>query len=278
MQTSIAKTQDYREDRERVKQIKLLVMEMSYKAHVGHIGSAISIVDLLTVLYFHTLNISKASLRSPDRDRFILSKGHAAAALYAVLYKKGILPQKMLSTFAADEEGLCEHPEIKDPGIEMTTGSLGHGLPFGAGIALGLKKNNSPGRVFILVSDGECGEGSVWEAAIFASKHKLDNLTVILENNGWQCFGNVSDITNLAPFSPKWSSFGWGVVEIDGHNLTEIHTALDELPVIQGKPSIIIAKTRAGKGVSLFENQLSAHCKMLTESEYRLARNELENS
>jgi len=259
------------------KEIALITLEISYLAKTGHVGSALSISDLLTVLYFSQLSISKHNLSSNTRDRFILSKGHAAAALYATLYKKEILSKKELYSFGQDEGGLCEHPEIKDSGIEMSSGSLGHGLAFSIGIALAQKRLSLKSRTYVLISDGECGEGSVWEAGLLASRLQLDNLTVIIDYNKWQCFGKSPDISNLEPFTAKWNSFGWIVREIDGHNIRKIQKTFHALPFKKNKPSIIIAHTISGKKIQLIENKLIGHYKVFTEEEYKRAKRELAN-
>lgn len=258
------------------KDIALLTLEISYNGKVGHIGSALSISDILSVLYFKHLNISKSTVNSEKRDRFILSKGHAVAALYAVLYKKGILSKKEFESFGKDY-GLCEHPEIKDPGIEMSTGSLGHGLAFGIGIALGQKIKKIKNKIIVLISDGECDEGSIWESALLAPNLNLDNLTVIVDYNKWQCLGPVSQVVSLESFSDKWKSFGWGVREINGHDLAQIDKVFYSLPFLKNKPSVIIAHTISGKGIKSIENQLIAHYKIFNELEYLEAKKELEN-
>ncbi len=247
------------------KEIVLLTLEISYQGQVGHLGSALSISDLLTALYFSHLK---------SHDRFILSKGHAAAALYSVLYKKGILKKKELSSFGQDG-GFCEHPLIQTSGVEMTAGSLGHGLAFGLGLALGIKKKDLSSQVFVLISDGECNEGSIWEAALLAAQLNLVNLTVILDYNGWQCFGSVNQVINLEPLDKKWQAFGWQTLNIDGHNLTRIKSALKSLPLKRGQPSIIIAKTIMGRGISLIENNQLGHHKVLDKNEYLQAKKEL---
>lgn len=257
-------------------EVALLTLEISYKGRVGHIGSALSISDILSVLYLKHLKISKKNLNSEKRDRFILSKGHAVASLYAALHKKGILSKKEIDSFGKDY-GLCEHPEIKDPGIEMTTGSLGHGLAFGIGIALGQKKNKLKNKTFVLISDGESDEGSIWEAALLAPNLNLDNLTVIVDYNKWQCFGPVSQVVNLEPFSDKWKSFGWEVKEIDGHDLEQIDETFSLLPFSKKRPSVILAHTVSGKGIKQIENQLVGHYKVFNEEEYLNVRKEIEN-
>lgn len=256
------------------REVAALILEISYKAKAGHVGSALSISDLVSVLYFSEINITKNNLTSQNRDRFILSKGHAAAALYSVLYKKGIISKNQLFSFGQNG-GLCEHPEIHDLGVEMSTGSLGHGLAFGVGIALGAKKSQSESRTWVLISDGECGEGSVWEAALLASRLMLNNLTAILDYNKWQCFGDANEITNLDPLAEKWKSFGWNVIAIDGHDIAQIKNAYQKANNSSKKPSIIIANTISGNGVSAIENKLVGHYKVFAEEEYKKANKEI---
>jgi len=226
--------------KEIARKVKLLILEISYKAKTGHVGSCLSISDILTVLFFSKLNIVNTKDPAQKKDIFILSKGHAAAALYVVLYKKRILSKKQLFSFGQDG-GLCEHPEIKDPGIEMSTGSLGQGLGFGLGVALAQRKLGTKNNTFVLISDGECGEGSVWEAALLAPRLKLNNLTVIVDYNKWQCFGKSTEISNLEPFKSKWRSFGWEVKEVNGHDLASLKTIFEKLPFDHTKPSLLIA-------------------------------------
>lgn len=248
------------------KDIALLILDISFNAKTGHVGSALSISDILATLYFSVMK---------SKDKFILSKGHAAAALYATLYKKGILSRKELDSFGQDG-GLCEHPEVTTPGVEMTTGSLGHGLAFGIGIAQGQKLLGSGSRTFVLISDGESNEGSIWEAALLAPQLKLDNLIAIVDYNRFQCLGETKDIINLDPLDDKWSSFGWEVKIVDGHDTTGLSNTLSKVPFKKGKPSLVIAQTTSGKGIPLIENQLIGHYKVFSEQDYRSSRENLE--
>lgn len=257
------------------KEVAITILDISYRAKTGHVGSALAISDILTVLYFSAMNISRKNLSSQRRDRFILSKGHAAAALYSVLYKKRIISKKQLESFG-QEYGLCEHPEIKENGVEMTTGSLGHGLAFAVGIAYGLKLQNIKSNVFVLISDGESGEGSVWEAALLAPRLLLNNLIAITDYNKWQCFGPTPEITKLDPLAKKWQCFGWNVIETKGHNLEEIKKAIDIAKKEKEKPTMIIAYTIMGRGISTIENQLIGHYKVFNHDEYKVARKELQ--
>lgn len=256
-------------------EIKLLTLDMSYRAGVGHVGSAMCIADILAVLYGAVLNIHSGNISDPDRDRFLLSKGHAVAALYATLYRVGILSKQDIDRFAGHDGGLCEHPEITDPGIEMSSGSLGHGLGFGVGISWGMKKRKSHARVVVLMSDGECGEGSVWEAAVLAGRLKLDNLTVVIDDNKWQCFGRSAQITPRVTSEELWKSFGWNTRTVDGHDIPRLVNALSRPAASVSKPTVVIAKTISGHGISLIENKLIGHFKVFTEDEYLRAREEL---
>jgi transketolase len=213
----------------------------------------------------------------PGRDRFILSKGHACAGLYVVLAERGFFPESWLEEFYTDGGHLAGHAtHVGVPGVEVSTGSLGHGLALAAGMALVAKRENRGFRVFVMLSDGECDEGSTWEAALFAPFHQLDNLTVIIDYNKIQSFGTVKEVLDLEPLGAKWRSFGWSVREIDGHNHTEIEAALQTAPSQQGKPTCIIAHTIKGKGVSFMENNLLWHYRTPDPEELRLALAELE--
>jgi len=255
--------------------VRLCILDCSFNAHTGHVGSALSIADILTTLYFTHLNVTSKNITSPARDRFILSKGHAAAALYAVLYTRGIIQKKQFDSFGMDRGGLCEHPEQMVAGVEMTSGSLGHGMGFAIGIALGLKKKRMRASVSVLISDGECGEGSVWEAALLAPRLGLDNLTVIVDYNRWQCFGALDEITHIEPFGAKWKSFGWAVQEVNGHDLFAMQKLFKALPFEKGKPNVIIAHTIMGKGIALIEHKHDGHFHVFSKPEYETARREL---
>lgn len=254
------------------RELRKEILNISYRAKVGHVGSALSIIDILAVLYFHILKIDPKNPAWPERDRFLLSKGHAASALYAVLSRCGFFSKEELDTFCQDGTRLAVHPEDTSlPGIEYASGSLGHGLSFGTGLALGGKKDKNPFRVFALLSDAECDEGSVWEAAMFASHHRLDNLTALIDYNQSQALGKVPEILSLEPFRDKWKSFGWQVEEINGHDLSALRERLSHLPLRKGKPSVFIARTALGKGVSFMEDKLDWHYLTMTEAQYQKA-------
>ena len=253
------------------------VLTMAFKSQVSHIGSALSCVDILTVLYFKILKINPKNPGAENRDRFILSKGHAAAALYAVLTEKEILDKNLLNTFCQKNSPLGAHPDIGIAGIDVATGSLGHGLSIGAGMALAAKINSQDYRTFVLLSDGECQEGSTWEAAAFASQYKLDNLVALVDYNKLQSLGKIKEIINLEPFKEKWEAFGWSVKEVNGHDTSEIVEALKELPFAESKPSILIANTVKGKGCTFMENSPIFHYRIPSnKEEWERACDELE--
>jgi len=258
------------------KEIRKTILKMMYEAKAAHIGSCLSCADILTVLYFKILNVDSKNPLAENRDRFLLSKGHAVAALYAVLAKKGFFPEEILKTYYRDGSRLPGHSTLGTvSGIEISTGSLGHGLSMGAGLALSAKKDGKNHRVFVLMSDGECQIGSTWEAALFSAHHKLDNLIGIVDHNKLQAFGRIEDILNLKPLNEKWRSFGWKVKEIDGHNFSEIESAFSKIPFEKGKPSLVIAHTIKGKGVSFMENRFEWHYLNLTKEQYEQALKEL---
>ena len=259
------------------KEIRKKVLKMAFEARASHIGSSLSEVDILTVLYFKILSIDPKNPWFDDRDRFILSKGHGVAALYATLSQKGFFPENILDTYCKEGGKLPGHSTRNcAPGVEVSTGSLGHGLPMGAGMALAGKRDKKNYRVFVLMSDGECDEGTTWEAALFASHHGLDNLIVIIDYNKLQAFGRTNEVLNLEPLKEKWQSFGWKVKEINGHNFSEIENALSRIPFEKTKPSLIIANTVKGKGISFMEDKLEWHYKNLTQEDYGKALKELE--
>lgn len=245
------------------KEIRKKIVLMCFHAGGGHIAPSFSCVELLVGLYFKVMKLDKNNYMSGDRDRFILSKGHASAALYAILAEKGILDKNTLNTFCQKDSILGGHPEKHlVPGVEFSSGSLGHGLSFGVGLALAAKLDNKDYRVFVLLSDGECQEGSVWESALFASHHKLENLIAIIDHNKLQSLGRVNNILNLNPFKDKWASFGWDVKEIDGHDILQISDTLSSIPFSKSKPNAIIAHTIKGKGISFMENEPIWHYRL----------------
>ena len=252
------KTKNIKELEKISKQARSLLIETLVCAGCGHPGGALSCMDILTVLYFDILKIDPKNPKWEERDRFILSKGHSSIGLYSILHLRGFLDKKTLLTFRQDGSSLCGHPDMnKVPGVEMSTGSLGHGLSVGIGLALAAKKDNQKHRVFVLMGDGETQEGSVWEAAMFAAHHKLDNLTAIVDRNKIQIDGFTEDILALEPYKAKWEAFGWQVEEIDGHNMEQIQKAL--IKKSSGKPLLVLANTIKGKGISFMENNPAWH-------------------
>jgi transketolase len=250
---------------------------MTGRANASHIGSSLSTADLLAMLYGRFLRFDPRRPDWPDRDRFILSKGHACAALYAVLAETGYFPVERLETFYQDGSPLAGHATHKDvPGVEVSTGSLGHGLPLAAGMALAAKRDGRGHRVWCMLSDGECDEGSVWEAALFAPHHRLDNLVAVVDYNKIQSFGTVKEVLDLEPLGEKWRAFGWGVREIDGHDLKAIEEAYAAVPFAPGRPSCIVAHTIKGKGVSYMEGKLLWHYRAPRGEDLEIALREIE--
>jgi len=259
------------------REIRKKILKMIFAAQNPHIGSALSCVDILTVLYFKILAIDLRNPWAENRDRFILSKGHAASALYATLAQRGFFPEEVLNSYCLDGGKLPGHSTMHCvPGVEVSTGSLGHGLSIGIGMVIAAKGNKKNYRVFILMSDGECDEGSIWEAAMFASHHKLDNLIAIIDYNKLQAFGRTNEVINLEPLTKKWAAFGWVVKEVDGYNYSDIEKAMREIPFKKNKPSIIIAHTKKGKGISFMENKLEWHYKSPNKEQFELALKELD--
>lgn len=253
--------------------IREIVIEQSFRAGVGHIGSALSISDLIACLYGEILKIESPD--HPDRDRFILSKGHAALALYAAFHLRGWLSQEMLDTYCQDGSILGVHPELKCTGVDFATGSLGQGLSFAAGAALAAKLENSQRRIFAIISDAECNEGATWEAIMFAAQHKLDNLYVLLDWNGQQAFGYTKDVLDLSPIEVKFKTFGWDTYEIDGHDTEAILSSVKQAGSLIDKPHVLVARTTFGKGVSFMEHQIKWHYSPINQNEYETALAEL---
>ncbi|MBI4303750.1 MAG: transketolase [Chloroflexi bacterium] len=257
------------------KRIRAKVLEMSHRAKSSHIGSSFSVADMLAVLYGKVLRFNPAETNAPYRDRFILSKGHACAAMYVALAEKGFFPKDWLDTYPDEGSPLPKHITHTVPGVEASTGSLGHGLAIACGMALAGKRGGESYRVFAMLSDGECEEGSTWEAGLFAAHHCLDNLVAIVDYNKLQAFGRVKDVVNLDPLGAKWQAFGWVVREIDGHNFEQILGALLDVPFSPGQPSCVIAHTVKGKGVSFMEDQLAWHYNCPDDKQLEQALQEL---
>jgi transketolase len=274
----------------RAQTFRINVLEMVYRNQTGHIGGAFSAADMLAALYFHHLNIDPARPDWPERDRLILSKGHACAALYSAMAYRGFLPVEELMTFRQLDSRLQGHPDpTKLPGIEMCTGPLGHGIAVGAGMALAQRMNDrkpssrsapsaraSAGCTYVIVGDGEINAGVIWEGAMTAAKYRLGNLTAILDFNGIQQTGATADVLPMEPIGDKWRAFGWHVQEVHGHNIGEILNALDRADEVHAQPSIIIARTTKGKGVSFMEYDNRWHGMPPNKEQYEAARAELE--
>jgi transketolase len=245
------------------------ILAQSRRANVGHIGSALSIVELLVSLYKNILHIP--AINAPDRDRFILSKGHASLALYCVFYLMDWLSLETLNTYCGDYSLLGMHPDHALPGIDFSTGSLGLGLSFGAGVALAARMQASKRKCYVLLSDAECNEGSIWEAVMFAAQHQLSNLVVIVDDNKQQAFGYTKDILSLNPLSRRFEAFGWNAIEVDGHDVTALTNALSSLDNERGAPHVILAQTIFGKGVSFMEKKIAWHYLPVNLEQYNQA-------
>jgi transketolase len=257
------------------RKIRGKIIDLTHKAKCAHLASAMSCADILATLYWKILNIDPKNPKDPDRDRFILSKGHAAMALYSTLAFKGFFPETSLDTFGEQGTIFAEHPDPAIPGIETATGSLGHGLSVGVGMALAGKIQKKNYKVFAVLSDGECNEGSTWEATMFAPAHKLDNVCAIVDFNKWQATSRSTEVLALEPLKEKWKSFGWSTYEIDGHDLSKLYDVLSKIPDGSGKPVAIIAHTVKGKGVSFMEDDNNWHYRVPDKEEVKKAKKEL---
>ena len=253
------------------------VLNIVYRGKTGHIGGDLSVMDILTVLYYDVMRIGPESHLDQDRDRFVLSKGHTADALYCVLADRGFFPEEELDTFCRFGTRLIGHPNRKVPGVEANSGSLGHGLSVCVGMALAGKMDRRDYRVYTVMGDGEIAEGSVWEAAMSAAQYHLDNLCAVVDRNGLQISGTTDEVMSSAPLEEKWQSFGWNVISLkDGNDIPQIQRAFDEAAACAGKPTVILADTVKGKGVSFMENNVKWHHKIPSDEEYRRALKELQ--
>ncbi|MFA5181845.1 MAG: transketolase [Syntrophales bacterium] len=258
------------------REIRGMLVEMSHRTGGAHLGSALSCVDMLVALYWQKMAIDPQMPDDPLRDRFILSKGHAATALYATLAKRGFIPMDLLETYARHGSCLAEHPGPRcAPGVEAATGSLGHGLSLGLGIALAGRIQEQSYNVYVLMSDGECNEGSVWEAAMFAPARRLSNLVALIDFNKWQATGRSREIMAIDPLREKWEAFGWSAYEVDGHDLGALIKIFKSLPDGSGKPTVIIAHTVKGRGISFMEDDNNWHYRIPTAEEVQKAKKEL---
>ena len=258
------------------RQLRFKVIEMSHAAGTPHLGSALSCLDILVAAYWNIVRVDAQQPTDPLRDRFILSKGHAASALYVTLAERGFFPKTWLDKFAQHRSPLAEQPAPNcAPGVELATGSLGHGLPVGVGMAMAARIRKLDYRVFVCLSDGECNEGTVWEAAMFAPAQKLDNLCVVVDYNKWQATGRSNEIMALTSLREKWAAFGWDAHEVDGHNIAELTRLMKLVPVAAGKPLAIIAHTIKGKGVSFMQDDNNWHYRIPKAEEVTAAKKEL---
>jgi len=254
------------------------ILKYIFHANAGHTGGSLSCIDILNVLYNDVMNISPENFKSPDRDRYIQSKGHSVEALFVVLADKGFFPESDLNTLCKYNSHYIGHPTRKVNGVEQNTGALGHGLPISVGTAIAGKLDNKKFRVFTLLGDGELPEGSNWEAALTAAHYKLDNLCAIIDNNKLQITGPTSEVCNTDPIDAKFESFGWTVRHVDGHDLNALKKTFDKLPFTEGKPNLVIAHTVKGKGVSYMENVIKWHHGVPSEKQYEDALSELDNA
>jgi transketolase len=260
----------------RARAVRAATVRMAHDGKTPHVGSALSAVDVLVALYFHAMQVDPAAEAGTDEDVFILSKGHGCMSYYATLAERGFFPASLLASYAQNGGALPEHPTPGHiPGIRVATGSLGHGLAIAAGMAHARALDRRPGRIFTLLSDGECNEGSVWEAAMFAAGRRLERLVAIIDYNKLQAMGRTDEVTALAPLADKWRAFGWGTREIDGHDLPAIVAALDALPYETGRPNAIVAHTVKGKGVSFMEDDLEWHYRPPNDADLARALAEL---
>ncbi len=255
------------------------IIEGVFNAKSGHPGGSLSCVDIITYLYFNHMNVNPADDKNENRDRFVLSKGHAAPALYSVLALKGFFPQEWIKTLRKSDSNLQGHPSIQyTPGVDMSTGSLGQGIAAACGMALGGKLSGKNFRVYTILGDGELQEGQVWEAAMYASAKGLDNLVAVVDNNNLQIDGTVAEVNSPYPITEKFKAFGWNVLEVDAHSFDEIDAAFNAAKEFKGKPSVIVAKSVKGKGVSFMEDQVGWHGVAPNAEQYEIAMAELKET
>jgi transketolase len=274
---AVADSPDVSHLNEKAREIRIEILKMLTEAGSGHTGGSLSSADMVAALFFYKMNHRPHDPKWSERDRFILSKGHAAPVLYAALALSGYFDRSLLKTLRKIKSPLQGHPcSTKLPGVEISTGSLGQGLSIANGIALGLRLDGLSSRVYCLLGDGETQEGQVWEAAMTASHYKLDNLCALIDNNGLQIDGHCCDVMCIEPIVDKWESFGWNVVDIDGHDMKSISGALDSAEKVKGKPTMVVARTVKGKGVSFFEGKVEYHGLAPSHAELEMALRELE--
>jgi transketolase len=270
------KTRDIPTLTEQARQVRIDIVKMLHESGSGHPGGSLSATDLMVALFFGKMNLDPQQPLWPGRDRFVLSKGHGAPVYYAVLAHLGYFPRQELMTLRKFDSCLQGHPDCRcTPGIEVCTGSLGQGLSLANGMALANRLDGNPARIYVMLGDGELQEGQIWEAAMTAAHYKLDNLTAIVDNNRLQIDGFVSEIMNIEPVAAKWLAFGWHPIEIDGHDMAAILQALDEAEQVKGRPTVIVAQTIKGKGVSIFENKAEYHGVAPSAEELSIALHDL---
>lgn len=256
--------------------IRRRVIEMIYSAKAGHTGGSLSSIEVETVLYFHVMNNDPKNPHKEDRDRFILSKGHCVETLYAVLESRGFITKELTDTYGKFNSPLAGHPTKKTPGVELNSGALGHGLSVGVGIAIANKMNKTPMRTYVLMGDGEQGEGSIYEAAMAGSHYKLDNLVAIIDRNYLQISGNTEDVMSLDPMRERWEAFGWEVINAEGNNIDKLIDLFDSIDYSNGKPKLIISRTTKGNGISYMENIAKWHHGVPNEEQYAQALKEID--
>ena len=266
----------YKELKRKAAQIRRDIIDIVYRSGAGHVGGSLSETDILVSLYYHVMKVDPANPLWPERDRFILSKGHSIDALYCVLADKGFFPKEDLKNYSEFGSKYIGHPNNKVSGIEMNTGALGHGLSIAVGMALAARMDQKSHRVFVLMGDGELAEGSVWEAGMAAAHYKLDNLTAIIDHNGLQISGKTDTVMASDPLDEKWKSFGWNVQVVPGNDIPSLCEALSTENIVSGKPGLIIADTTKGKGVSFMENNAKWHHGVMNEEQYQQACRELD--
>lgn len=255
-------------------QIRKIILDQAFKARVGHIGCALSVADILVALYGGILRIPSPNY--PDRDRFVLSKGHAALALYAALHLKGWVTKAQLKTYCGNKSWLGVHPERSLTGVDFSTGSLGHGVTYAVGAALAARMQKSSRRIFALVSDAECNEGSLWEAVMFAAHHQLANLVILVDDDKQQAFGYTKDVLKLKPLAKKWRAFGWEALNVNGHDVKVMTRVIKKFNFKSGSPHVILARTTFGKGVGFMQRKLKWHYWPMSEKEYIRALADIE--
>lgn len=257
-------------------EMRARALRMIYESRTGHLGGSMSVMDILVALYYHKMNINPKRPDMPERDRFILSKGHSVEGLYCILADLGFFPEEELNAYSSFGSRLFGHPTVKVPGVEICSGALGHGEPVAVGMAIGARKAGIDNKTYFIMGDGEQAEGSVWEAAMAGANYKLDNLVGILDRNGLQITGSTEDVMALESLAEKWRAFGWSVREIDGNNMEQIVETLDAVPFEKGKPSLILAHTVKGKGICFAENNHKWHHGVPNEEQYTQAMEVLE--